>query len=88
MNWSEIGKWFGHMGIYWLNFWRLAFVYTFGKIWFFVSVAGFVPLLRAAMQHEAQGRVQLSNPSRAVRGVGRIYQPYKPNDLRSRLRRR
>jgi len=53
-----------------------------------VSVAGFVPLLRAAIQHEVQGSVQLSDPSRAVRGVGQAYQPYRPNDLRSRLRRR
>jgi hypothetical protein len=85
---SRLLEWFGNAGVYWLNFWRLAFAYVLGKAWFLVSLAGFVPLLRAGMQHEAQGRVQLSDPSRVIRGTRNAYQPYCPEQLRRHLRKR
>jgi hypothetical protein len=84
---ARISQWLSDAGIYWLNFWRLAFAYVLGKIWFLMALAGFLLVLRGGMQHEAQGRVQLGDPSRVARGVGRPYRPYGPGDLRRRLRR-
>jgi hypothetical protein len=88
LGWSEFVEWIGHMAVYWLNFWRLAFAYVLSKAWFLVSLAGFIPLLRAALRHEAQGQVQLCDPSRVARGAERGYQPYEPGRLPRRLRRR
>ena len=76
MSFSKLLEWLGDTGVYWLNFWQLAFAYVLGKAWFLVSLAGFVPLLRAGMQHEAQGRVQLADPYRAEHGIGKGYRPF------------
>ena len=54
----------GELAIYWLNFWRLALIYVFGKAWFFVALGGFIPFLRAALQYEAQGSVHIAEPYR------------------------
>jgi len=66
----------------------LAVVYTFGKAWFLVSLAGFLPLLRAAMRYEAQGQVRLNDPYRSEQGVVGGYLPYGSDRLRRNLRRR
>jgi hypothetical protein len=85
---SRVLEWLGNGGVYWLNFWRLTFAYVLGKIWFLVSLAGFVPLLRAGMQHEAQGRVRLTDPYRAEQGTREGYRSCGSEQLRNRLRRR
>lgn len=87
MSLSRVLEWFSDGGVYWLNFWRLAFAYVLGKAWFLVSLVGFVPLLRAGMHHEAQGRVRLTDPYRVEQGIGKGYRPYGPEQLRDRLRR-
>ena len=87
MSWSEIGTWLGHSSIYWLNFWRLVVTYILTKLWFLLSATGFAPLLRAAIQLEAQDRVQLHAPSRSVQSTGQVYRPYDPDGLGRRLRK-
>ena len=72
-------------GVYWLNFWRLAVMYVFGKLWFFLALGGFLPFVRAAIQHEAQGRVRLTDPYRTAQGMGE-YRPYA--NLHGRVKRR
>ena len=81
-------SWFSRFCIYWLNGWQLAFTYALGKTWFLLSLAGFLPLLRAAMQQEAQGRVRLADPYRVEAGAGPAYRPHDADRLRKRLRRR
>ena len=89
MSWtSRLLTWLRFSGIYWLNAWHLAIVYTLGKAWFLVSLVGFLPLLRAAVQHDAQGQVRLDDPYRSEQGVSDRYQPYDLDRLRRTLRRR
>jgi len=85
---SRLLTWLRFVGIYWLNAWHLAIVYTFGKAWFLVSLAGFLPLLRAAVQHETQGQVQLNDPYRSEQDISGGYRPYGPDRLSKRLRQR
>lgn len=83
--WNEISNTTQTWLIYWLNFWRLALVYVFGKLWFFLALGGFIPFLRAAIKHEAQGQVRLDDPYRTAQGMG-AYHPYA--NLQDRAKRR
>lgn len=79
---SRVLDWFGNVGIYWVNFQRLAFVNILGKAWFLVS------LLRVGLQYKAQGRVRLTDPYRAEQGIGKGYRSCGSDQLRNRLQRR
>ena len=85
---DAVWEWLSFAAVYWLNFWRLAFTYVLAKLWFLVSVGGFVPFLRAAIHHEAQGQIRLSDPYRSEQGIAPAYRPYSPERLRGWLRRR
>jgi hypothetical protein len=74
--------WFGNVGIYWVNFRRLAFVHILGKAWFLVS------LLRVGFQYKARGRARLMDPYRVEQGIGEGYRSYGSEQLRNRLQRR